>query len=351
MKDYTQLPEFDGHELIVFGRDRATGLRAVIAIHNTRLGPAAGATRFWRYPSMTEAVRDALRLSRGMTYKCALAGLPFGGGKGVIMSVPGTTKSKVLTAYAQQVNALHGKFYTGEDVGMTKADVQTMGKVSKYIIGTSERDGRPAYWTALGVFLTMERLGAHVWGTPRVAGRTVAIRGLGKVGLALAEFISQNGGLVVRADSNPERVRIASRKVRGITFVSPREIHRVRADVFAPCALGGEFNERSVRELRCSMVCGGANNQLTTSAVGATLFRQGILYVPDYLVNAGGLIDVTAELRRGGVRVSEVEQKVRGIPLTAERVVRLSNKERKPTNAIADRLAEARFKGKRTARA
>jgi glutamate dehydrogenase/leucine dehydrogenase len=279
-----------------------------------------------------------------MTYKCALAGLPFGGGKGVIIAGPKTKKAAIIRAYAEKVNLLRGAFYTGEDVGMAKRDVEVMGRVSKYVIGRSSRDGRPAYWTALGVFSTMERLGKHVWGAPGVAGRTIAIRGLGKVGLALAEFVAKGGGQVIGADIDPGRVRTARARISGIRFVSPREIGRVRADIFAPCALGGEFTERSVRELKCKMVCGGANNQLATRVDGMRLFRRNILYVPDYLVNAGGLIDVTAELRPHGMSAARIEQKVREIPKTAERIIRLAERRSEPANVTADRLAETRFK-------
>jgi leucine dehydrogenase len=230
---------------------------------------------------------------------------------------------------------------------MTKRDVQTMGRVSKYIIGLSKYDGRPAYWTALSVFWTMERLAKHVWGTEGIFGRTIAIRGLGKVGLALAAFVAKGGGRVIGTDINPERVVLARRRIEHIRFVSPREIHRMRVNIFAPCALGGEFNEKTIRELKCEMICGGANNQLATVGDGMRLFRRNILYVPDYLVNAGGLIDVTAELDPKGVSVARIERRVREIPKTAERVVRMSEQKRQPTNVIADRMAEKRFLRKR----
>lgn len=348
MKHISDHPEWADHEAVVYASDRASGLRAVIAIHNRNRGPAAGATRYWRYGSEEDALRDALRLSRAMTYKCALAGVPYGGGKGVIMAGEKTDKRAVLRAYARRVDMLHGAFYTGEDVGMTTADVRLMARETPYIIGTSRRFSRPAYWTAVGVFSAMERVVDRVLhGT--LAGRTVAVKGLGKVGFALAEMLCRAGAKIVAADIDPQRVRLLRSICPGATIVSPREIHRARADVYAPCALGGEFTRRTVRELRTPIVCGGANNQLSSPEEGERLFRAGIAYVPDYLVNSGGLVNVIAERNRGGYRESWVADKVRRIGETALRVVAESGRRRKPTSEIADRMAERLFK-KRTAR-
>jgi len=337
------MKEFDNHEFVSFFYDKKIGLCGFIAIHNTNLGPAAGGTRYFAYKSETEALDDALRLSRAMTYKCALAGVPYGGGKAVIVASKSGQKSKeFLKAYAKKVNLLKGNFYTGEDVGMTQRDINILAKSSPYIIGEKAGDLGP--WTALGMFYALKAGLKTVFGTDIVEGRTFAVKGLGKIGLEFSKLIYKNGGQIIVADINLGSVKNAKKKFPKINIVSSSEIHRQKVDVYSPCAMGGEFNKKNIRELKCKIICGGANNQLASGEDGKTIYQKGILYIPDYLANSGGLINIVGELDKGGYSQHRVEKKIKEIQKTAEKIINLSNKKNEPTNFIADRLAEQIFK-------
>lgn len=344
-----KLSEFDNHELVSYFYDKPSGLKGFVAIHNTKLGPALGATRFWHYESDELALKDALKLSRGMAYKCALAKLPYGGGKGVIMADKKMTKTpEMIKAYAKFIDSLKGKFYTGQDVGMAKEDVKVMAEVTPYIIGKiPNKSDDPPYWTALGVFSAALAGLEEINGVPQVRNTTFAIKGLGNVGSALCKMILENGGSVVAADIDPAKVKLAKKKFPGIKIVSPSVIHKQEVDIFSPCALGGCLHQNNIPELKCKVVCGGANNQLTTPEDGARLYRRKILYIPDYLANSGGLINVAAELRPGGYSRTWVERKCKQIQTTTKKIISLSRRYNKPTNVVADRLAEKMFNGKR----
>lgn len=344
-----KLPEFDGHELISCFHDKATGLAGFIGIHNTRLGPATGGTRYWHYHTEQEAMRDVLKLSRAMTYKCALAGVPYGGGKGVIMKNPRRLKGPaLLRAYARVINLFNGSFYTGEDVGMTEHDVEFLARHSQFINGLPGRAGDPAPWAALSVFHAMEAGLKEVSGSPSMAGKTFAIKGLGKVGSELARLIFEQGGEVIGADILTAATKKALRRFPKIKIVRPTEIHKLKVNVFSPCALGNDFNSRTIPQLKCDIVCGGANNQLASDRDGVRLHTRGILYIPDYVANAGGLINVTEEWNKKGYRSDAVRRKVKEVGKTVKRVIDLSRKERLPTSIIADRLAENIFLGVKT---
>lgn len=344
MKDFTQLPEFDNHELVVFATDKKSGLKSFIAIHNTNLGPATGGTRYWNYRSEQEALRDVLRLSRAMTYKCALSGIRYGGGKGVIMANSYNPKKKqFLTAYARRVNLLKGSFYTGEDVGLTTEHVNVLARKSRFIIGRASLAGNPSPWAALGVFYAMRVALEAVFGSPEISGRKFAIKGFGKVGSILSRLIYERGGKVTVADINSKRAKLAKKRFPKIRIVKPGEIHRQRVDVYAPCALGDDFNQKTIPQLRCHIICGGANNQLSTPEDGVRLQKAGILYVPDYLANAGGLINVVAELDRRGYSRRRVKGKVKSIEKMTKKIIELSRRQNKPTSEVADRMAESIF--------
>ena len=347
MKPITELPEFDSHELISFISDKKTGLNGFIVIHNTNLGPAAGGTRYWPYPSEETALRDGLCLARAMTYKCALAGLPYGGGKAVLLANTRKQKTKeYLAAYAARINLLNGKYYTGEDVGINQKDVDILAKYSKFIVGRKNLGGELAPWAALGVFSAMKAALYEIFGNKKISERTFAIKGLGKVGFELANLIYKEGGRLIGADINQNAVKTAKKTFPKIKIVRAQEIHKEKIDVYAPCAMGGEFNPKTARELRAAIVCGGANNQLSSNNIGEILHKKGILYIPDYLANAGGLINVVGELRQDGYNKKWVEKKTRDIEKTAKRVIELSKKQRKPTYKIADQLAKNKFQKK-----
>jgi leucine dehydrogenase len=334
------LPEFDDHEAVLFLSDKKTKLRSFVAIHSTVLGPATGGTRCFRYKSELDAIRDALRLSRSMTYKCALAGVPFGGGKGVIALSSDKDKSLALIrAYAREINTLGGSFSTGEDVGLTERDVLEMEKISPHINGPA-KVGELGPWAALGVFSAIKAGLKEIFGSTSLSGRTFAIRGIGKVGLSLCGLIYENGGTVLVAEIDRLKIRKILQKYPGVRIVSPRDIHRQRVDVYAPCAMGNEFDSKNIYHLHCKIICGGANNQLAIPSLGMKLHQRGILYIPDYVANAGGLINAVAHMMKGGYNEVWVGCKVEAIEETTKSLIALSKKSRSSLSDVADGLAK-----------
>jgi valine dehydrogenase (NAD+) len=292
------------HEQVVSCVDRESGLRAIIAIHDTSLGPALGGTRFYPYASYAEALADVLRLSRGMSYKNAVAGLPHGGGKAVIIGDPARDKTpELLRAYGRFVQTLGGRYVTACDVGTVVADLDIVGETTAFATGRSRERGGcgdSSVLTAYGVFQGMRAAAEHVWGTPSVAGRRVGISGVGKVGRQLAEHVLRDGGSVVVADVDSaavERLRAEHPDIEAVATTA--ELVGLDLDVFAPCALGGALDPVTVEALTARIVCGGANNQLVSEGPGGTadrLAERGVLYCPDFLVNSGGVIQVSDEL-------------------------------------------------------
>jgi glutamate dehydrogenase/leucine dehydrogenase len=337
--------EFDNHEAVINFLDIKSGLRAFVAIHNTNLGPATGGTRYLSYKKEEDALKDALRLSKAMTYKCALAGVPYGGGKAVIMA-PKKRSVALFKAYAERINLLKGSYTTGEDVGIEEKDLRVMHEISPYINGRPAVGGALAPWTALGIEKAIEPALYSVYGSASFSGRKFAVKGLGKIGLALVERILEKGGEVYGADVNAKVVEEAKKIFPELKIVSTHKIRSLKVDVFSPCALGGEIDQKALRELKCSIVCGGANNQLANNNIGEKLHRKGILYIPDYLANAGGLINIVAEMRPQGYSENWVRDRVLNIKNTSKKVIVLSTKTNSPASEVADKLAEAIFKRK-----
>ncbi len=346
--DAKQFPEFQNHKRVVKILDPQTGLKGFIAVHNTNSGPAIGGTRFWYYATDDDALRDALRLSRAMTYKCAIADVPFGGAKGVLMAPkPGEGKTdELLVSYTEALRQLGEKFFTGEDVGLNEHDVEVLEAHSDQIVGRPKVGGLPARWAALSVFCSMEAALEKKFGTPSFEGKTVAIKGLGGVGIELCALLKEAGASLVGADVNEARVTLAQQRFPDIRIVPATDIHKESADIYAPCALGGEFNEKTIQELSVSIICGGANNQLVNETTdGKRLFDKGILYIPDYVANAGGLISVADELHPEGYSQDRVKQKIEGIRTTVHEIIDISLDDGKPTNEVAAAVAERRFMG------
>ncbi|MCA1781788.1 MAG: Glu/Leu/Phe/Val dehydrogenase [Dermatophilaceae bacterium] len=292
------------YEQVVVCSDPASGLRAIIAIHNTALGPALGGTRFFPYPSYAAALDDVLKLSRGMSYKNAVAGLPHGGGKAVIIGDPGTDKTpELLRAYGRFVQSLGGRYVTAADVGTSVHDLDVIGETTAYATGRSRERGGcgdSSVLTAYGVYQGMRAAAENVWGAPSLAGRRVGIAGVGKVGRQLAGQILEDGGSVVVADIDPNAVAaLRAEHPQVESSGSTGELVGLDLDVYAPCALGGALDDHTVEALKATVVCGGANNQLVREGPGGTADRlaaRGITYCPDFLVNAGGVIQVSDEL-------------------------------------------------------
>jgi leucine dehydrogenase len=346
MSGWTSLPEFDGHEEVRIIDEPRSGLFAVVAIHNTNLGPAVGGTRLWSYASNEEAVRDALRLSRGMTYKCALAGVPFGGGKGVIMLGPKSSRSDLVSAYAKNLASSPRVFYTGKDVGLGEREIELMTKDYPNVIGRPGVGGDPSPWAALGVFYAMRSGLREVFGTPEFTGRVIAVKGLGKVGLELSRLIIEAGGSVIGADVDSEAVLRFKDLYPKMKVMAPETIHAAQADVFSPCALSYDLSPERNRDIKAKAICGAANNQLSSSSAGQDLHERGILYIPDYIANAGGLINVVGELSPQGYSRAEVESRTLAIEDTVNELIGLSRRNNRPPSDVADELAETRFRSK-----
>jgi leucine dehydrogenase len=341
MPGWSSLREFDGHEKIVPLKDAKSGLAGFIAIHSTRLGPATGGTRVQYYRSEREALRDALRLSKAMTYKCALANAPFGGGKAVIMLPKKKHDRKaIFRAYAAALNDLGGKFTTGEDVGVKQSDLDLLYKESPYVNGKESGDLWP--WAAEGVFVSIRAALRHRFNSPSLKGRRVAVKGLGKVGLELARLISNAGGSVVAADIDARAVRAAKRMLPGISIVPAGRIHSEICDVFAPCALQHDITVRSAKIIKAGIICGAANNQIADRPALNILEKRDILYIPDYVANAGGLICAISERVKGGKK-AWVDRKVKEIGKTVELILRRSKRAKRQTLEVADILAHQRL--------
>ncbi|MEP4377468.1 MAG: Glu/Leu/Phe/Val dehydrogenase dimerization domain-containing protein [Alphaproteobacteria bacterium] len=338
-------PAFDGHENVLFGFDRETGLRAIIAIHNTNLGPAVGGCRMWPYADEAAALEDALRLSRGMTYKSALAGLPFGGGKSVIIGDARTDKTPALMrAMGRIVDSVAGRYIAAEDIGMTVADMDEMSKVTKHVTGTSATSGNPSPYTGYGVFQGIRAAVAHKLGrNDGLADVQVAIQGLGSVGFDLARRLHEAGACLQVADINNDVVARAVDEY-GAMPVDTHDVHRADADVFAPCALGAVINDKSVGELGAKIVAGSANNQLAEERHGAELAARGILYAPDYVINAGGIIEIAHGTDFGGAHDdSTIYEHLDRIHDTLIEIFERADTEGAATNFVADQMAEERF--------
>ncbi len=333
---------FDDHERVLFCRDAATGLRAVIAIHSTALGPAAGGCRLWRYASEQDAIHDVLRLSQGMSYKNAMAGLAFGGGKAVILKGEDFDGSPALfERFGEFVDSLGGRYITAEDVGMSVETMEIVARRTRFVTGLSKKEGHaggdPSPKTAWGIFKGIEAAVQHKLDRASVAGLTVAVQGVGNVGFNLCRYLAEAGAKIVVADID-ERRTAAARDELGATVVGLDEILFQEVDVLAPCALGAILNERSIPKLRTRIVAGAANNQLETAADGQRLADAGILYAPDYVINAGGIINVAAEYF-GTADDAEVMAQIEAIGPRLTRIFEEADRTGRPTNVIADEQA------------
>jgi len=331
-----------GHEQIVLCSEPSAGYRGIIAIHSTTLGPALGGTRFWNYATDEEAIVDALRLARGMTYKNAVAGLNLGGGKAVIIGDNRTTNREMLfRAHGRFVEGLGGRYVTAEDVGTSTSDMDFVHMETDYVTGLAGKSGDPSPVTAHGVFRAIQASANHRWGSDALAGKTVAIQGCGHVGYHLAKELRQAGAAVVVTDIDAERVKRAVTDL-GARAVEPGEIYGVKADIFAPCALGAVINDKTIPQLKVEIVAGAANNQLLEERHGDMLEERGILYAPDYVANAGGVINVYSELANWDS--ARALRKADEIYATTLGVFEIAKAEGIPTYVAADRLAERRLR-------
>lgn len=332
---------FDHHEQVVFASEAQSGLRAIIAVHNTHLGPAMGGCRMWNYASEALAVNDVLRLSRGMTYKNAVAGLPIGGGKSVIIGNPKTDKTPALfEALGEALERLGGRYITAEDVGTSPTDMAHVAKRTAYVAGLGA-NGDPSPYTALGCFVGAQAAVRHRLGRDSMEGLTVAVQGLGHVGYDYARRLHQAGAHLVVADIDLAAVERAHTEF-GARVVEVDAIYDVAADIYAPCALGATLNANTLARLKVGIVAGGANNQLASAEIGEQLRDKGVLYVPDFVINAGGIIKVCYEyLKRPE---ADVEAHVREIGATLHEIFQRADHEGRATSVVADAVALARLR-------
>ena len=356
MFEMLELAAEHGAEQVAMTADPDTGLRAIVAIHSTVLGPGMGGTRVMAYPSEHDALLDVLRLARGMTYKHAACGNDLGGGKAVIIGDPRVLRrdasrcEALLRAYGRFVDRLGGRYLTAEDVGTTQADMDLLHEVTPFVTGTSEHlggSGDPSPATAWGVLHAMHGVAERLWGSPSLEGRHVAIAGTGKVGADVARHLAAAGARLTIADARGDTAASVAAET-GATVTAPETIHQVACDVLSPCALGATLDETTIPELRCAAVCGCANNQLATDADGERLADAGVLYAPDYIVNAGGVINIADETAAGGYDHDRAWARVATIHDTVLRVFALADEHGITPAVAADRLAEERLAAART---
>lgn len=336
--------DFDDHEHVHMFRDRASGLTAVIAVHSTHLGPGAGGVRYWHYPQRAAAITDALRLSRGMSYKNAMAGLPMGGGKGVILADENGAKTpELLAAFGRSVDSLGGAYVTAEDVGITDSDMVEISKQTKHVSGLpvasgADAGGDPGPFTALGVYLGIKAAIREGLNTDSAKDVRIAIQGVGSVGGGVARRLAAEGAKLTLADVNLARAKALAEEL-GAELADSAAIMEIEADVLSPNALGAILTEASIEKLRVPIIAGGANNQLATAADGKRVHDRGIVYAPDYVINAGGIINVALEYLGQGSR-EEVESRIHQIPGRLAEIWAESKASGTPASVVADRMAQ-----------
>jgi leucine dehydrogenase len=350
MKIFTYMEKYD-YEQLLFCQDENSGLKAIIGIHDTTLGPALGGTRMWTYESEEAAIEDALRLAKGMTYKNAAAGLNLGGGKTVIIGDPRKDKNEeMFRAFGRFIQGLNGRYITAEDVGTTVADMDLIHEETDYVTGISPAfgsSGNPSPVTAYGVYRGMKAAAKEAFGTDSLEGKTIAVQGVGNVAFTLCRHLHEEGAKLIVTDINKEAVQRAVEEF-GAKAVDINEIYSVDCDIYAPCALGAVINDETIPQIKAKVIAGAANNQLKDTAHGDTIHEMGIVYAPDYVINAGGVINVADELY--GYNRDRAMKKVEGIYNNVERVIEIAKRDGIPTYLAADRMAEERIERNRKSR-
>lgn len=334
-----------GHEQVIFNYDKTTGLKSIVAIHDTTLGPALGGCRMWNYETTEAALKDVLRLSKGMTYKCGVSGAQFGGGKSVIIGDPKSDKSdELFQAFGSFIETLKGRFYTGTDVGTVGMDFVSASKQTKYLVGLPEEyggSGNSAIITAFGVWNAVKATAKEVFGSDSLKGLKIAVQGLGKVGHFLVDHLHEEGAKLVVTDISQQNIDAVLAKYPDIDVVAPDEIFSVDCDIFSPNALGAVINDTTIPQFKCSAICGAANNVLAEDRHGDILFEKGIVYAPDYVTNAGGLIQVADELH--GYNKNRAFKNASMIYDILGQIYKISKEQNIPTYKAADALVEKKI--------
>ncbi|AOH55641.1 branched-chain amino acid dehydrogenase [Peribacillus muralis] len=350
MEIFKYLEKYD-YEQLLFCQDKQSGLKAIIAIHDTTLGPALGGTRMWTYASEEDAIEDALRLSKGMTYKNAAAGLNLGGGKTVIIGDPRKDKNEeMFRAFGRYIQGLNGRYITAEDVGTTVEDMDLIHEETDFVTGISPAfgsSGNPSPVTAYGVYRGMKAAAKEAFGTDSLEGKVVAVQGVGNVAYNLCRHLHEEGAKLIVTDINKDSVARAVESF-GATAVNTDEIYGVECDIYAPCALGAVINDQTINQIKAKVIAGAANNQLKEAVHGDQIHEKGIIYAPDYVINAGGVINVADELL--GYNRERALKKVEMVYDTIERVIEIAKRDQIPTYKAADRMAEERIARMRNSR-
>ena len=336
---------FDGHEQVVFCNDKDTGLKAIIGIHNTVLGPALGGTRMWNYANEWEALNDVLRLSRGMSFKSSISGLNLGGGKAVIIGDAKTQKTpELMRKFGEYVNSLSGKYITAEDVGMETKDMDTVREVTQYVTGISEEkggSGNPSPITAYGVFMGLKAATKYRFGSDNLEGKKVLVQGIGHVGEVLVQHLTESGAIVTIADINEDRLQQVGAKYRAKIYTGA-DLYSAEVDIYAPCALGATINDDTIHKIQAKVIAGAANNQLANEVVHGTILKdKGILYAPDFLINAGGVINVYSEL--ANLTRAQVMEKTENIYNTSLEIFKFAETNNITTHQAAMSIAQKRI--------
>jgi leucine dehydrogenase len=355
MDKFKYMEEY-GYEQLCFFQDKNTGLKAIVCVHNTVLGPALGGTRVWNYANEEEAAEDVLRLARGMTYKSALAGLALGGGKATIIGDPAeirrdpTRREAFWRAFGRYIHGLGGRYITAEDVGTSTQDMVYVNMETPYVVGLPGRSGDPSPYTALGVFKSIQACCRHVYNDNNIAGKTVAVQGAGNVGYYLCQLLNDAKAKILISDIKEDRLARVVEEFNA-TPVAPDAIYGANADIYAPCALGATVNDETIPQLKCKIICGGANNVLRNPLVhGRALQDKGICYAPDYLANAGGVISVSYERAEGGYNEEAVRRDIDRIYHRMRDILRISEETGELAFQTADKMAEARIEAMRNVR-
>lgn len=334
-----------GHEEVIFFSDPLVNLKAIVAIHDTTLGPALGGTRIWNYATEDEAIEDALRLSRGMTYKNSISGLNLGGGKAVIIADPEKDKSEAFfRSYGKFIHSLNGRYITAEDVNTSVHDIEYILKETPYVTGISIENGgsgNPSPWTARGVFRGMQAAAMHTWGNKSLGGKVIAIQGAGSVGTFLAQYLEKEGAKIYFTDINEAHIKNFKNLITSAKFVAPEDIYDLDADIYVPCALGATINDDTIKRLKVKIICGAANNQLKENRHGDMLKELGILYAPDYLINGGGVMNVSLEF--DGWTQDKATRMVDTIYEATLNVFKVSKEQNIPVYRATDLIAEQRI--------
>ncbi|MDR3215609.1 MAG: hypothetical protein LBT75_05010 [Bacilli bacterium] len=342
MKALENITKMD-HEMVSYCFDKETGLKAIIAVHNTKLGPAIGGTRFYDYKTEDDALYDVLRLSRGMTFKNSVGGLHAGGGKAVIIGDPKTLKTPaLLRKYGSFVNRLNGSYYTAEDMNISEEDVVYINEGTEYVVGKKEISGNPSPFTALGTYMGIKASAKEGFGSDSLKGLTIAMSGVGAVGYPLAEMLHKEGAKLIVADTNTVATERAAKEL-GATVVGVNDIYTVECDIFAPCAMGAIISKENAKDYKCKVIAGCANNVLVDDEAGEELYKLGIVYAPDYVINGGGVISCGYEIEPGGWDKDKVTNLVENIYYTLENIYKTSRETNTPTYKVADALAMDRI--------